>query len=151
MSKTHGPLPSPGKTSTWDDWLVLRGHPEPEPGESGVTISTADFIATQLQYGLYDFMDLSMPHVRDGIRVLFDEFERDTLGQPMQWRDMSNMRRELPWSQFQVAHDEAGKLTLVITSHGVPHVVRMNTEQAKGLATLLLKELDDLGALDPDD
>lgn len=148
MSTTDGPLPLPGTTSTWDDWIVLRGRPEPAPGETGVTISTADFVATQIQYGLYDFMDLSMPHVRDAIRELFDEFERDTVGQVMQWRDMSTMRRELPWSQFHVEHDEARKLTLAITAHGVPHVVRMSSEQAVELAALLLKELKELN---PDD
>jgi len=151
MSTTDGPLPLPGTTSTWDDWIVLRGRPEPAPGETGVTISTADFIAVQIQYGLYDFMDLSMQHIRDGFRALFDEFERDTDGQVMQWRNMTTMRRELPWSQCKVEHDDAGKLTLVITSNSVPHDMRMSAEQAKNLATLLLKELDDLGELGPDD
>jgi hypothetical protein len=148
MSTIDGPLPLPGTTSTWDDWIVLRGRPEPGPGESGVAISTADFIAVQIQYGLYDFMDLSMQHIRDGFRALFDEFERDTVGQVMQWRDMSSMRRELPWGQIQVGHDEAGKFTLVITSHGVPRTVRMSADQAVELAALLLKELKELN---PDD
>lgn len=84
-----------------------------------------------------------MPHVRDAIRELFDEFERDTDGQVMQWRDMTNMRRELSWSQCQVGHDEADKLALTITVHGVAHVMRMSADQARNLTTLLLKELDD--------
>ena len=151
MSTSDGPFPLAGNTSTWDDWLVMRGRPEPGPGETGVTISTADGIASQIQYGLYDFLDLSMPHVRDAIRELFDEFERDTDGQVMQWRNMTTMRRELPWSQFQVGHDEAGKLTLTITAHGVPHDLRMSTDQAKDLATALLREVDGLGDLGPDD
>jgi hypothetical protein len=151
MATTDGPNPLAGNTSTWDDWIVLRGRPEPGPGETSVTISTADAIASQIQYGLYDFLDLSMPHVRDAIRELFDEFERDTDGQVMQWRDMTTMRRELPWSQCKVEHDDARRLTLVITSDSVPHDMRMSTDQAKELAALLLKELDDLGELDPDD
>ena len=152
MSTSDGPFPLAGNTSTWDDWLVMRGRPEPGPGETGVTISTADGLASQIQYGLYDCIDLSMAHVRDGVRELFDEFERDTEGQHMQWRDMTKMRRELYWEQCAVGHDEGGNVTLVLSSSTqVQHIARMSTDQAKDLATALLQEVDALGDLGPDD
>jgi len=70
---------------TWDDWLVAR--PSPVPDQTGAArLTDADWVAEHLHRGIPGMLDFGMPNVRDGIRDLLAEFERDVAGQEVRFR-----------------------------------------------------------------
>lgn len=66
---------------TWDEWLVMRETPVPDPETGAATLSDAEYVAAIMQLpGSMNLLDMGIPLVRQGFRDLFDQFEADTGG-----------------------------------------------------------------------
>jgi hypothetical protein len=115
MSQEPGqhPVPSAG---TWEEWLLLRPFPEPPPGETGVDIRQADFVASALSRGGADVLDFGFAPIRDGLRDLFAEFEDATKGR-----------------RVELAHPDRGAAQVhVHAGPGTPGTVRLFMSQEGG-------------------
>ena len=126
----------PTTTGTWDDWLATRAQPEPGPGETAVGISSADFMATVLGYKQYEVLDLGLAPMREGLRELMDEFERDTAGMMIQPRVPALPSQSLTLSI--TATPEGAVRVLMTQENGATLASDYSIEKATAIAALLL-------------
>ena len=134
--------------STWDDWLLQRPDPAP-PGGSGA-ITSGDFVSTLLRHGLWQSLDFANQGIRDGMRQLFDEYERDTAGQWTTMRDETQMRGSVvPWFQLK-AEAADGQVSVAFQQTGdFTADYRLSAEQALALVQSLIHALEELAPDDP--
>lgn len=121
---------------TWDEWLLTRPQPEPAPGEKGVAISNADFVARALLAGGTAILDFTMAPIRQGLIDLFAEFETATAGQVPHLRQYRASERQM---ELSVTVTPERKVR-VLASHGADEIgTDLPVEKALELADLILR------------
>lgn len=129
-------------SGTWDDWLAMRPQPQPEPGQNGVSLSDADYVAAIIATGHLELVDFSMEIARNGMRDLFAEFEASTKGQTVLWR---KPEVQSPKVELTVVRTDENRLRVAIApDSGRPLGIDLDLEQAvtfMELATSAIKDI----------
>lgn len=105
-------------TGTWDEWLIKRPRPAVSPGAELPRLTDADLAIRLLQLDRLEFVDFGLAELRNGLRALFEEFERDTAGQAIRLK-----RPPEPGSRTYLEigrNDEALVLTVTKANDGLP-------------------------------